>query len=911
MSDLKEKISVGIAGNMYSSAGHEMLMDIDGTPLAASDDNEFRPEVQYNDYCIKMSHKEDYVLYTYIANPTTVHSYGASRPGALWIALTVPARKSLSGTDPYALLMEILTVFRREYMQLRADGSYEFKEINCASAPVRSILDKYQLREYNRFVPMRGDKLGFVKANSKENMRDFLRDTQYDEFKEYSTIIVAENVNGNYLDITIPRRHNYEVLVNGERQQDKIGIQNPNFSKIFQQDDYHYPVTVEFCLDELRGNNGVKTVHTGHYEYEVKMDDYNERIDVEIVFRKIVFNHDVTLDSRLDKADIQVTLDGREYEMEKEQDGFSVKLAGEDEKKAADLKFSHEKYELKSALDANGSYSVRIESTKFKGTKCLISGTKRDMVTIHCSYGRDYYEYKGKTEEILFSGVHPEYIRSLESSSSDIEYRRNDNDFGNKDGWDRIGFDQVVYVPSYINNLPQDENKGKCDSNDAGSTIIIRKDSELDELNTVYVECIYSAKTDELPEMFRIKKCFNDQDNITFRIPDIYAGKDIYKIIIYTEKHHSAEFILEESHEESHEISLYKDSFSGRRDRKPVWPFSNRFCRKFNKMEFWLPVVLLIACVVGGILYYVSGDKDIKKFTEEYILPIDDEIKNAEDLFKKDNSSVIQLDSVVKLCKALIDEAEEAMCKPDQSLSEKQINRLKKKLYDKKQTVLQREGEIKGLLEEKFKRYYTLMTNLKYEEGSVKEEMTFSMPCDIQKLVDSIDSSSVLKGLIQNDTNYVFVSNYIKHVVEFVDEINRLKDCGGYLRKDVKDSSSGINCGKGIRYSKVAGYGYNQKWHIYKTETEFEQINEHLCGGKKNTEDGKKLQKIRSAIQVLYFTGSSDYGKQHEDIIEKTILTKDGKESGENTLLYRSTDGDITIDSFQKLLDIRDNLKLY
>ena len=49
MSYLNEKISVGIAGNMYSSAGHEMLMDINGTPLCATDDKEFRPEVQYND----------------------------------------------------------------------------------------------------------------------------------------------------------------------------------------------------------------------------------------------------------------------------------------------------------------------------------------------------------------------------------------------------------------------------------------------------------------------------------------------------------------------------------------------------------------------------------------------------------------------------------------------------------------------------------------------------------------------------------------------------------------------------------------------------------------------------------------------------------------------------------------------
>ena len=890
MSVLKEKITVGVAGNMYSSAGHEMLMDINGTPLGATDDKEFKPEVQYNDYCIEVSHREDYILYTYVANPATVHSYGASRPGSLWIALTVPSKTSISGSNPFDLLMEILETFRNEYMLKRADGSYEFKEINCVSTPIRNILDKYQLHPCSRYVPMRGSISTFVKTESEVKMRDFLRDTQYDEFKDCATIIAAENVNGNYLNLDIPRPRVYEVYVNGNRQSDIIGAPNGVFDKTFQKD-YYYPVRVDFSIPVLWENNGQKTVRGENGNYEVKVDEVHERVDVKVIPREMVYSHDVRfMDYRLYADEIRVTLEEREHKIETGQDGPIVNLIGVDEEKSRLLKFSHSRYELDVQMDDNGVYSISIKSTKFQGTKCIIYGNEKDTVTIY--YTR--HEYEGETKQIEIPDIKAENIQSAESERQNITYVR--TVLTSEDGWDRVGFYQEVRSsqpiihspagPTYINKVPQYDNREKHRSEDEDRHLVISKDRRLEDLNAIYVECIfYPVKDGELPDMFRIKRRFKGQDNITIRIPDIYDDKDVYKVIVYKDMAHSSEFVIEDNLE----VCLDIDTFYDGRTGKKRWPFGNFSCRKLKELGLWLIAVLIVVASICCGLYFGVGlfaNETVKKFTTEKVQPIDVKIAAAADTLSRQPLSISQMESVLKLCDeagTLLTAAEDQINSSD--LNERQINKLKKGLEEKGNKISHQEAQIKASFEADAARYYKLMTDLRDESD---KELTFAMTRDIQKWVKAIDGSHYLRDIVSADTNKQFVAKYIRFFVDAVDEVNRVKDGKGKIINDSK-----VN---GVLYRDV-----NNPMARYSKDTELRTINGYL-------NKDAKLWQVRLSLQKLYLfkeeKGEEDIeeNKLRKELINKTILTK--RNSKEDTLIYSDSDTTYIV-SFNDILKFK------
>ena len=891
MSYLNEKISVGIAGNMYSSAGHEMLMDINGTPLSATDDKEFRPEVQYNDYCIEVSHREDYILYTYLANPVTVHSYGASRPGSLWIALTVPKNTVISGSNPFDLLMEILNTFRKEYMNLRADGSYEFKEINCVSTPIRSILDKYQLLPYRRYVPMRGVSDAFVKTGSKEKMRDFLRDTQYDEFKDYATIIAAENVNGNYLNIDIPRQRNYEVYVNGNRQSDTIGAHNGIFDKTFQED-YRYPIRVDFSIPELLENNGQKTIHADNGFYEVRLDEILERVDVKVDPRELAYSHDILLlDNRLCADEIQVTLDNREHKIETGRDGLIVKLIGNDEKKAGSLRFSHSRYELDVHMDIHGVYSVRVKSVKFQGTKCIIYGDEKDNVTI---YDR-CHEYEGgnRQAEMLFSGVPAKNIKTAESDKRYITYHR--VVLTNEEGWDRIGFYQVIQrsqpittnpaAPASIDKIPLEDNVEKRGSEIGGRVIVISKDRRLEDLSIIYVECVFDSRRpeDALADMFRIKRRFEGQENITIRIPDIYEGKDIYKVIVYKDTNHSCEFVIEDSLE----VRLDIDSFSYVRTGKKKLLSGIFSCKIFRKLLFGLLAVIIVAAGVYLALPNMFVNKNIKKFTAECVLPIEGKIAEASEMLEKQHLSISEMESVLELCDEadkLLETAKSGITSSD--LSKKQIKKQEIKLKDTELLVESQVKRIEEMLKADAARYRQLMINLIIEDTG--EELTFEMTCDIKKWVEYIKDSRFLCELMDDDDNMEFVGKYIGSFVAAVDEINSVKDGKGIVKKG---NSKG---------SKYVDLGTNNRLTTYSFDTNLRE----LANKGRDFLPGNVFEPIRISLQKLYLKIDNDNAENElrESLIEQTILTERKNGCSDYKLMYVSINQDtIYIDSFNGL----------
>lgn len=468
MSILSEKMSVGIAGNMYSSAGHEMLMDINGTPLSSSDDKEFRPEVQQNKYCVEVSHKEEYTLYTYLANPVTVHSYGASRPGSLWVALTVPAGFSIVDSNPFDLLMEILDVFRRNYMSLRADGSYEFKEINCASRPIRDILEKYTLSPVRRSFIMSGTTIGFVKTETEDKMKEFLKDTRYGEFRDYSSVIVAENINGNYMNITIPCQRTYSIWADEVRLGD-IDASGGDFKYVFKKE-YCFELEVKFSVSDLQSSKGKIEGSTDKGYFSVVMDDIAERIYITVCNNEITYSHDVQIPDDLRGDGFEVSLGEKKKQIGFDSGVLKVDLIGKEEADSASLKFKHRDFELNSRLDENGVYQVTKLQRRFQGTKCKIFGERDDKIRINDKL----YQFDALNKIFEIPGINADCINEILSGDAPktITYKKNQR-LDDEDGWNVLGFTQEIKEDQKPCLVNKDNNL-----NDANSHIVNKQTTE-------------------------------------------------------------------------------------------------------------------------------------------------------------------------------------------------------------------------------------------------------------------------------------------------------------------------------------------------------------------------------------------------------------------------------------------------
>ena len=249
------KVTVGIVGNPNASAGIQSLLNID-SPFNLRQDKQFYPEIGGN-YYIELVHTPEYISYQYVSRPSLVHSYQASRPGSLWIALTVPRGKRFSfGISPYRVLMEILELFRQTYMTPRMDGSYEFKTGSYFSAPFYNLLDKYPLEpDFGRYIEMKGTSPVPFRPLTEEQMTQFFLDTQYEEFQQVGSIIVADSVSwGSLLELPVPRPLNFSIYSSGQLL-GMIHSTDEIFSRILRpDDDFHKEVEVRFSLSELRKN---------------------------------------------------------------------------------------------------------------------------------------------------------------------------------------------------------------------------------------------------------------------------------------------------------------------------------------------------------------------------------------------------------------------------------------------------------------------------------------------------------------------------------------------------------------------------------------------------------------------------------------------------------------------------------
>lgn len=272
-------ITLGIVGNPDSVSGIQPLVEIGNSPFNLRQDKLFIDQV-LGDYYIELVHTHEYISYQYVSRPSTVHSFGAGRPGSFWMALTIPCKKRFAnGVSPYDVLIEVRNVFRACFMTQKMDGSYEYKQGSYTSAPIDEVLKKYSLEDLpGRYIPMDGSSRAVVCPGSEKAMSEFFADTQYEQFARVSSVVVTESTSwSGVLPLEIPRPVRFEVR-SGNKLIGELTKADETFRKVFlSKDDVHEPVQVSFSIADLR--NGAT-----YSEAIVHLNEATQIIEVQPVY---------------------------------------------------------------------------------------------------------------------------------------------------------------------------------------------------------------------------------------------------------------------------------------------------------------------------------------------------------------------------------------------------------------------------------------------------------------------------------------------------------------------------------------------------------------------------------------------------------------------------------------------------
>ena len=264
---MDSNITVLMAGNPETQSGESMLLNINQSPLKSEELGKIFYDYITSDYYIELKHGAEYITYTYVMNPAKVHSQGANRPGVFWIGVTIPRGKQIR--NPYDLIIELRDKFQKLYMTQRSDGSYEFHNVPYDVHWFKTIVNKYELVDLqSSYVQMTGEKNQPLSLNSDDvndsaetKIRKFFDDTQYIEFEDCSSVIVAEQIEGtSLLSVEVPHRPGHYVVkaaegygyikssYNGDIIDNKY---NTKFKRTFCKNDYYETVSVSFKISDI------------------------------------------------------------------------------------------------------------------------------------------------------------------------------------------------------------------------------------------------------------------------------------------------------------------------------------------------------------------------------------------------------------------------------------------------------------------------------------------------------------------------------------------------------------------------------------------------------------------------------------------------------------------------------------
>lgn len=300
---MSEIISVIISGNKEGNAGFMPLVIV-GNPQFPNDDYSYRNGFENNKYYYEIENTNNYILYTFIANPNSVASYGASRNGRLRIGVSIPRGYRIAGDiSPY----EVLNRIKDNFFGLNMTSSglntvYNFKKEPDSNGPYETICTEYQLEKDNgRYVVMAGNESACV-LTGKDLISQFFKDTQYIEFANYKSIIVAEAGTPhdiNILNIDIPRKRSYKIYVNGFFNNQTITSVDEDVLINYIPSKYEYVEPLYISLSKIRKGECQGII----------IDEVQETVKCTITPHNKIFERNILFDTNEDRSIIGGELD--------------------------------------------------------------------------------------------------------------------------------------------------------------------------------------------------------------------------------------------------------------------------------------------------------------------------------------------------------------------------------------------------------------------------------------------------------------------------------------------------------------------------------------------------------------------------------------------------------------------------
>ena len=314
-------IKIGIAGTPDSNSRVEPLMSI-GWPESDLRNSKNYPSWVKSDSLIEFVQKPDCTVLTYIARPGSVHPFSSSAAGCFWVSLAVPKGKRIKGYTPYRLLIEVVDIFRDNFMSRKGSGVYEFNNVSVYTRqPVVDFINDLEVCDTEtRYITMDGKVPAYVNAGSLQNMRLFFNDPQYWEFNSYEKVLIAESIEGDVLDITIPRHADYDVYYMDEH----LGVINSEdqvFSRKFPApDEYHQARKLEFTLANYPENE----VNVIHEEKKVIITPkFKEKI---ITFQFLLDNSEAL---SLDVSAFRIIIGGKQVKIWDKAGNWTFQVSGD------------------------------------------------------------------------------------------------------------------------------------------------------------------------------------------------------------------------------------------------------------------------------------------------------------------------------------------------------------------------------------------------------------------------------------------------------------------------------------------------------------------------------------------------------------------------------------------------------
>lgn len=340
-------ISVLIVGNPDASAGESVLLHINSSSSNFDELGKIFYDSIISDYYIEIINGVEGVTYAYVVSPATVHSAGSNRPGIFWIGVTIPRGKKIINT--YDLIIELKNKFQQLYMTQFSDGSYEFRNIDYSIVEFKAILEKYKLvdstSEYIQMIGAKKITINLISDNKldsdAERIKKLLDNTHYDEFKNYSSIIVSEKYSVMpSLSVKVPRKPYYYIVkiaqdygyLESSYNENMIDYEyNKKFKGKFYKNDYYERSVITFKISDIE-----KNITFDNFEYEI--DNENRFIIVKPKYKPKIYKIYIQAVGINDLPErISMHIDDNLVEIKNDDEGWYIELEGESVKTVLSL----------------------------------------------------------------------------------------------------------------------------------------------------------------------------------------------------------------------------------------------------------------------------------------------------------------------------------------------------------------------------------------------------------------------------------------------------------------------------------------------------------------------------------------------------------------------------------------------